>query len=219
LSRYDCQYHWESRGYRSFDEFLGRLTAKKRKNIRQERRRVADAGVTLRLLDGHRADDRDWQDFSRFYVNTFEDKWGIPTFNYGFFREVATKLPDQVLLVLADWNGHCIAGSLMYRSDHTLYGRHWGCDRHIDCLHFEACYYTGIEYCIAQGLRRFEPGAQGEHKIARGFLPTLTRSSHWLADGRFRRPVAAFVEHEREAVAEYMAGLQALNPYRQEKTL
>lgn len=216
LSRHDCQYHWQNQGYQSFDEFLGRLTAKKRKNIRQERRRVGDASVRLRLLDGHQANERDWQDFSRFYANTFQDKWGIPTFNYGFFRDVATQLPDQVLLVLADWEGRCIAGSLMYRSDHTLYGRHWGCDRHIDCLHFEACYYQGIEYCIDQGLRTFEPGAQGEHKIPRGFLPTLTRSSHWLADARFQRPVATFVEHEREAVAQYMAGLRALNPYKQE---
>jgi len=218
LSRHDCQYHWHNQGYRSFDEFLGRLTAKKRKNIRQERRRVIDAGVSLRLLDGRTASDLDWQDFSRFYCNTFQDKWGIPTLNYEFFREVARSMPEQVLLVLADWEGSCIAGSLMYRSDHTLYGRHWGCDRQIDFLHFEACYYQGIEYCIEHGLRTFEPGAQGEHKIPRGFLPTLTRSSHWLADPRFQRPVAAFVEHELEALAAYIEELQEANPYKQDST-
>jgi predicted N-acyltransferase len=218
LSRHDCQYHWQNPGYRSFDEFLARLTAKKRKNIRQERRRVADSGVRLRVLDGNSAGERDWQDFSRFYNNTFREKWGMPTFNQGFFQDVATELPDQVVLVLADLDGSCIAGSLMYRSDHTLYGRHWGCDRQVDLLHFEACYYQGIEYCIEQGLRTFEPGAQGEHKIPRGFLPTLTRSSHWLVDARFHRPVTAFVEHEREAVAEHMAGLQTLSPYKQDMT-
>jgi len=216
LTRLDCQFHWHNRGYRTFDDFLADLTAKKRKNIRQERRRVAQAGVVLRRLDGHSAGPGDWQDFTRFYNRTFEEKWGIATFNYDFFHEVAQRLPDQILLVLADLDDECIAGSLMYRSDSTLYGRHWGCERQIDSLHFEACYYQGIDYCIAEGLSRFEPGAQGEHKIPRGFRPTLTRSSHWIADARFRQAISAHVLHEQEAVRQYIEELEQSLPFRQD---
>lgn len=217
LSRYDCQFHWHNPGYRDFDEFLDRLTAKKRKNIRQERRRVRDSGVRLRRLSGSEATDNDWRNFSRFYNRTFEQKWGIPTFNFDFFREVAARLPDRIVLVLADDRaGHCVAGALMYCSDSTLYGRHWGCLRWMDALHFEACYYQGIEFCIERGLRRFEPGAQGEHKMARGFVPTLTRSAHWIEDERFRQPIAAYVRREQEAIMDYITGLEAASPYRQE---
>ncbi len=216
LSRFDCQFHWHNRDYRDFAEFLQRLNARKRKNIRQERRRVRDSGVVLRRLDGHQASQQDWSDFTRFYTQTFDRKWGVATFNYGFFKEVAERLPDQVLLVLADLDGECIAGALMYRSNTTLYGRHWGCSRTLDALHFEACYYQGIEYCIDLGLSHFEPGAQGEHKMARGFLPTLTRSSHWISDSRFRRPIEAFVRQERQAVEDYIAQLQASSPYRRD---
>jgi predicted N-acyltransferase len=218
LTRHDCQFHWHNQGYRQFDDFLAGLTAKKRKNIRQERRRVADAGVVLRRLDGFTATAEDWRHFTRFYNQTFEEKWGIATFNFGFFQEVAQRLPEQVLLVLADLDGQCIAGSLMYRSDTTLYGRHWGSLRQIDCLHFEACYYQGIEYCIEQGLQRFEPGAQGEHKIARGFRPTLTRSSHWIADRRFRQAVSAHVQHEQDAVQYYMQQLATSLPFKQDRS-
>lgn len=216
LVRHDCQFHWHNRGYRDFDDFLARLTARKRKKIRQERRRVREAGVTLRRLDGHRAGDRAWRDFGRFYRRLFEEKWGMATLNEGFFRQVAAQLPGQTLLVLADQAGECIAGALMYRSDDTLYGRHWGAVREVHALHFEACYYQGIEYCIEHGLRRFEPGAQGEHKLARGFLPTLTRSCHWLADCPFQPAIAAFVAHERDAVDDYMARMEASTPYRRE---
>lgn len=214
LTRHDVQFHWHNHDYRDFEAFLANLTAKKRKNIRQERRRVVDAGVTLRRLNGHTATEQDWRQFTGFYNKTFSEKWGVATFNYGFFRQVAEQLPDQVLLVLADLDGDCIAGSLMYQSDTTLYGRHWGTDRWVDGLHFEACYYQGIEHCIEQGLHLFEPGAQGEHKLPRGFLPTLTRSSHWIRDDGFRDPIARFTEHEQAAIAEYLAQLQASNPYR-----
>ena len=121
-------------------------------------------------------------------------------------------------MVLADLGGECIAGALMYRSDTTLYGRHWGCVQYVDSLHFEVCYYQGIEYCIRHGLKSFEPGAQGEHKIARGFIPTLTRSSHWLTDKRLQAPVADFARRERQAVEAYMRQLQSVLPYRQEIT-
>jgi predicted N-acyltransferase len=216
LTRLDVQFHWRNAGYGGFEDFLADLTAKKRKNIRQERRRVAESGVTLRRLDGHTASARDWQDFTRFYNRTFEEKWGIATFNYEFFLEVATRLPEQILLVLADRDGECIAGSLMYHSDTTLYGRHWGCVQQVDSLHFEACYYQGIDYCIAGGLSRFEPGAQGEHKIPRGFRPTLTRSSHWIADARFRQAISAHVLHEQDAVRHYMQELEQSMPFKRE---
>jgi len=214
FSRHDCQFHWHNRSYQNFEVFLERLTHKKRKNIRQQRRRVAKSGVTIRVLDGHSASGEDWHNFTHFYNRTFEQKWGMATFNEGFFREVAEKLPEQIVLILADLNGETIAGSLSYRSETTLYGRHWGCIEEIDMLHFELCYYQGIEYAIKEGITVFEPGAQGEHKLARGFLPTLTRSSHWVADERFRGPIADHVTHERQAVAEYIEELSESNPYK-----
>mgnify|MGYP001821559729 FL=1 len=146
ISRHDCQYHWHNREYRDFEDFLSRLSARKRKNIRRERKKAAQSGVKLRCLDGHAATEQDWHDFTRFYNQTFAEKWGMATLNFGFFSQVAGAMPDQVLLVLADLGNECIAGALMYRSDHTLYGRHWGSTTHVDSLHFEACYYQVIDY-------------------------------------------------------------------------
>ena len=214
ITRHDCQFHWRNFDYGTFDDFLATLSSKKRKNIRQERRKVHESDVKLRVLDGHTATESDWERFAFFYTHTFESKWGTPTLNQGFFSEVATKIPDQVVLVMADLDGQCIAGSLMYRSDTHLFGRHWGCVEYVDNLHFEACYYQGIEYCIKHGLSVFEPGAQGEHKVSRGFIPTLTRSSHWLRSEMFRKPVQQHSEHEQRAVAQYMASVRDHMPYR-----
>ena len=216
ITRHDCQYHWPNIDYPSFDDFLETLQSKKRKNIKQERRKVKDSGVQLRCLNGHTATAEDWERFAFFYRHTFENKWGIPTLNEGFFSAVAKALPDQVLLVLADKDNECIAGSLMYASDTRLYGRHWGCVEHFDSLHFEACYYQGIEYCIKHQLKVFEPGAQGEHKVARGFIPTLTRSSHYLLAEGFRPAVKQHAKYEQRSVAEYMAELRAHLPYRED---
>lgn len=213
INRHDCQFHWRNFGYQHFDDFLATLSSKKRKNIRQERRKVADSGVSLRVLDGHTATAADWQRFAFFYTNTFESKWGIPTMNEGFFREVAEKIPDQVVLVMADLDGECIAGSLMYRSATRLFGRHWGCTGYVDNLHFEACYYQGIEYCIKHGLDVFEPGAQGEHKVPRGFIPTQTRSAHYIASEQFRQPIRQHTSHEQRAVAQYMESVREHMPY------
>lgn len=214
ITRHDCQFHWHNQNYRSFDDFLSTFTAKKRKNVRQERRKVKDAGIQIRQLDGHSASPQDWERFAYFYRHIFESKWGVPTLNEGFFQEMATALGSQVLLVMADTaQGECIAGSLMLRSDTRLYGRHWGCTEYFDSLHFEACYYQGIEYCIQHGLQIFEPGAQGEHKIARGFIPTLTRSSHWLREDTFWKAIAQHATHERKGVAQYMAALSTHLPY------
>ena len=226
MERHDCQFHWHNQNYSKFEDFLDKLDKKKRKNVRQERRRVEQQPVNIRVLDGHTATEKDWQDFARFYEITFMEKYGTATLNEGFFKEVAEKLPDQIVLVLVDRteaNGdevecvkECIAGSLMYRSDTILYGRHWGCSEQVDKLHFEACYYQGIEYCIANKLQHFEPGAQGQHKIARGFVPTLTRSSHWLNNSPFQESIDNFIRHEITNIDAYMKTLKS--PYRDECT-
>ncbi len=219
LMRHDCQYHWFNHGYEDFDDFLQKLSSRKRKNINKERQAVSDAGVSFRLLNGHTASERDWIDFTRFYNKTFSEKWGMATFNLGFFKEIGKKLPDNVLLVLADRDGKCIAGSLMYVSDTTLYGRHWGSAEKVDQLHFETCYYQGIDYCIRNNIRCFEPGAQGEHKIARGFVPVITRSAHWLSSDVYREAIAHYCREEQLAIAEYVSQLQEKLPYKKNETL
>jgi len=216
LIRHDCQYHWFNQGYADFDDFLGKLSSRKRKNIRKERQAVINANVSFRQLNGHTASEQDWTDFTRFYNNTFSEKWGMATFNLGFFKEIAKTLPDNVLLVLADRDGACIAGALMYASDTTLYGRHWGSTEKVDQLHFEACYYQGIDYCIRNHIQCFEPGAQGEHKIARGFIPVITKSAHWLSSSVYHDAIANYCQHEQQAVAEYASQLQEKLPYKHE---
>ncbi len=214
MTRHDCQFHWFNSGYRHFDDFLATLTSKKRKNIRQERRRVQQQNISFRILDGHSATTTDWANFSVFYQRTFDNKWGMATFNQGFFEEVGRTMPDSIVLVLADRDDECIAGALMYRSDSTLYGRHWGCTTEIDLLHFETCYYQGIDYCIREGLDRFEPGAQGEHKVARGFVPVVTRSSHFLRDDLYRDAIEQFCARERDAIDRYIADICNALPYK-----
>lgn len=215
LIRIDCQFHWHNKGYKNFDQFLATLKSKKRKNIKQERRKVRDSGVNIRALNGHQASEKDWHDFTRLYRDIYDRKYGAPAFNLGFFLEVATSLPDQILLVLVDDGRDSVAGALMYADDQTLYGRHWGCQGYIDSLHFEVCYYQGIEYCLRQGLKRFDPGAQGEHKIARGFVPTETRSLHWIAGQPFQQAIAEFVAREQSGVRGYMRAVSAHSPYQQ----
>ena len=212
--RHDCQFHWINQNYANFDDFLANLKQKKRKNIRQERSKVEKSGVSIRQLDGNSATEADWQNFSNFYNQTFLEKSGTPTLNLEFFRDIALTMPDQILLFLADFEGRCIAGSLMFKSDTHLYGRHWGCSEQVDHLHFEACYYQGIEYAIKHGLQVFEPGAQGEHKVARGFVPTLTQSAHWIKDEGFKQPIKDFCEMEREHIQKYMTQVNTHNPYK-----
>jgi len=215
ISRHDCQYHWQNGGYHCFDDFLQQLTHKKRKNIRQERRKVEQAGIGFRVLDGLSASSKDWLDFSHFYNLTYERKWGAPVFSQAFFESVAKKLAERMVLVLADRDGQCIAGALMYRSDKVLYGRHWGCSEYHPALHFETCYYQGIEYCIREGIDIFEPGAQGEHKIARGFRPVQTHSAHWIQAPQFRQPIKQFCQQESRAIEQHIQTLVAHNPYKE----
>ncbi len=213
VSRKDCQFHWHNHNYQSFGEFLETLKFKKRKNIKQERRKVIDAGVSIRWLDGNTASIQDWHEFTRLYRQIYDRKYGMPAFSEAFFMAIAQSMPDQIHLVLADQQGDCVAGALMYSDDTTLYGRHWGCDNYIDSLHFEVCYYQGIEYCIKTGLKRFDPGAQGEHKIARGFVPTPTRSLHWMGQSPFRDAIRQFVEREQAGVQRYIDAVTAHSPY------
>lgn len=214
VTRIDCQYHWQNRAYSCFDDFLACLTSRKRKNIRRERDKIRAQGITFRHLDGLSAKPQDWKNFTDFYKLTYERKWGAPIFSQAFFESVAAALGEQMILVLADRQGECIAGALMYKSDSILYGRHWGCVEYHDALHFEACYYQGIEICIKQNLQVFEPGAQGDHKIARGFEPVLTHSYHWLADQRFVPAIKQFCKDESSAVRQYAQQQQCRSPYK-----
>ncbi|OOG25937.1 GNAT family N-acetyltransferase [Thioalkalivibrio denitrificans] len=212
--RMGCQYHWRNDGYRDFDDFLDRFSSKKRKNVRRERRRVSEQGIALRILHGNEVPDGLWETFHGFYMDTFEKKMGIPTLSLDFFRETGRALGRGVVMVLAEHDGAPVAAALCYRGSDSLYGRYWGCARDYDGLHFEACYYQGIEYCIREGLARFEPGAQGEHKIPRGFLPTPTWSAHWLAHEELGAAVADFCHREQQVMGRHCRQLMAHSPFR-----
>ena len=213
LPRFDWQFHWENAGWRDFADFLDALTPKKRKNIRQERERVARAGVDCDIVAGNELGDSDWSLVHKFYLSTFAGKGNYPALTEGFFRHLGSALGERALVVRARRAGCWIAAALLLRSRDTLYGRYWGFAETIPGLHFEVCYYQGIDYCLRHGLRSFEPGAQGEHKLARGFLPRMTRSFHWLADPRFRAAVRDALAHEGEALREYHDELMAHSPY------
>jgi predicted N-acyltransferase len=217
LIRHDCQFHWFNQNYQNFDDFLATLKAKKRKNIRQERRKLYQHAISYRVLDGYSATNEDWDNLAYFYKKTFDEKWSTATFNAAFFKQIAQTMPKQIVLILADHKDQCIAGALFYQSDHTLYGRHWGCSESLDGLHFETCFYQGIEYAIQHNLQTFEPGAQGEHKIARGFVPVLTRSSHFMQPNPFQESLENFVKHERQAVEHYMDSCHKHSPYRKDQ--
>ena len=214
--REGCQYHWRNAGYADFDDFLAGLSAKKRKNIRRERRRVAEQGLALRTVHGDEASPALWDVLHGFYQDTFHAHGNLPVITRDCFIELGETLGDRVVLFVAEEGDEPVAGAICLRSGDTLYGRYWGAARDYDGLHFEACYYQGIDYCIRHGLTRFEPGAQGEHKVARGFLPVLTHSAHYLRDAQFRAAVDDFLERERPAVARYAHDLTVEGPYRQE---
>ncbi|NOX76289.1 MAG: N-acetyltransferase [Gammaproteobacteria bacterium] len=218
LVRMGCQFHWHNDHYRDFDDFLARLTARKRKKIRRERRAVAESGVTLHRLLGEQLTDTQWQAVHRHYVSTYERLGGYATLSRAFFQEVSHSLPGQLLVIVAEHpdaqDGLPVASAICFRDADTLYGRHWGCDAHFDNLHFEVCYYQGLEYCIEQGLRRFDPGAQGEHKISRGFLPTPTWSCHWIADPEFRVAIEDFLCHETRGMEHYIESLGEHSPFK-----
>ncbi len=217
MERLGVQFHWTNLGYRSFEGFLSGLNAKRRKNIRRERKRAIEQGIHFRVVHGPDVTREEWRLFTNFYAKTFEERFSLPTLNLGFFQEIGHTLGNQVILILAykQQDNRCVAGALLYRSDSVLYGRHWGAASQFDSLHFETCYYQGIEYAIAHDLQTFEPGAQGEHKIWRGFLPTLTRSCHWIADRRFKLAIEEFLQREGPALMDYREELSVSSPYRQ----
>ncbi|QNT69029.1 GNAT family N-acetyltransferase [Defluviicoccus vanus] len=215
LARIGQQYHWENQGYAHFDDFLATLASRKRKAIRKERAGVDAAGVAIRTLRGHDIEARHWDAFYRFYLNTIDRKWAHAYLTRDFFRLLGEQLAEQVVLVLAETAGGVpVGGALNILGGDTLYGRYWGCEEQFRFLHFEACYYRAIDFAIAHGLRRVEAGAQGEHKVQRGYLPTLTYSAHWIADAGFRRAVERFLVEEQLAVAEAMREITAQSPYR-----
>jgi predicted N-acyltransferase len=215
LVRKSCQFHWANSGYGDFDEFLSRFSAEKRKKAKRERRRVAEAGIVFEHLKGDQPTPADWDSISEFYSRTFWSRGREPYLNREFFAAAAATMPDDLLVVLARRHGAPIATAICFRSRSTLYGRYWGSGADLHSLHFETCYYKGIDYCIREGLERFEPGTQGEHKIARGFVPEPTWSCHWLRDQDLHRAVATFLARETRHVDAYIDELGEHVPYRQ----
>lgn len=212
--RKDCQFHWHNRGYRNFDEFLDRFSAAKRKKAKRERRRVAEDGITFRWLHGEDADRALWEDVYQLISVTFLRRGSMPYFDLDFFLDVSRHLPGSILLALAERQGALIAAAVFYESADVLYGRYWGADAHYHSLHFETCYYQGIDYCIANNKKIFEPGTQGEHKISRGFLPTTTWSAHWLARPEFYAAIRSYLREEGRHIDRYMDAVDSHSPYR-----
>ena len=216
LWRKDCQFHWHNHDYPSFDAFLATFRSEKRKKALRERRRVQENGIRFRTLAGEEMDARLWEVVFGFSSSTFAVRGHEHYLNVEFFRAVSAALPGAVVVKLAEFEGTPIATAIFFRGGDTLYGRYWGAAAEFHSLHFETCYYQGIEYCIEQGLRRFEPGTQGEHKVPRGFEPAQTWSAHWIADPRFRRAIDSYLEQERTAVDEYMRQVQEHVPFKKE---
>jgi len=214
LHRITQQYHWENRDYSDFEAFLADLSSRKRKTIRKERRTAQEFGGEIVGLTGDAIRPEHWDAFWHFYQDTGARKWGTPYLTRSFFDIAQETLADDMLLVLALREGRPVAGALNFIGRETLYGRYWGAIEHHACLHFEACYYQAIDYAIAHGLNSVEAGAQGEHKIARGYLPVETHSLHWLADQGFSRAVEDYLEAERAAVGEDIEVLTSYGPFR-----
>jgi uncharacterized protein len=214
LHRVTQQFHWENRGYATFDDFLADLSSRKRKNIRKERETAQASGLTIRTLTGDQIEPHHWDAFWVFYQDTGSRKWGTPYLTRRFFTELHATMRDDVLLVLAERDGTPVAGALNFIGRDTLYGRYWGCIEDHPCLHFELCYYQAIDWAITHHMARVEAGAQGEHKLARGYLPTPVHSLHWIAEPAFRDAVARYVDAERRAVDEEIEVLTAYGPFR-----
>jgi predicted N-acyltransferase len=215
LLRQGRQFHWHNAGYADFEAFLAALSHDKRKKIRQERRKVREAGIAFDWLEGDAITEADWQFFNRCYRQTYRAHHSSPYLNLDFFRLLGVAMPEHLVLVRARLGERPVAASLLVRGGDRLYGRHWGAVEHHPLLHFEACYYQGIEYAIARGLRVFEGGAQGEHKMARGLMPVTTRSAHWLARPEFAGAVARFLERETAMMDDYARQLAARSPFRE----
>ncbi len=216
LLREDIQFHWRNdAGWTTFEDFLTSMDHKHRKNIRQERRKVRDAGIEFRVLHGDDASDDDLAAMYGFYLQTFAEYGNSPALTLDFLRHLAAAMPRQLVMFLAQLHGAPIAGALCLRGGETLYGRYWGASGISPGLHFETCYYQGIDYCLSEDLTMFEPGAQGRHKIARGFLPALVRSRHLVSDPRFGPALKRWCAEERDGVQAHLAQLNTHSPFRQ----
>ena len=214
LHRVTQQFHWQNRGYQGFDDFLADLSSRKRKMIRKERETARASGLVIRALTGDGIEPQHWDAFWTFYQDTGSRKWGHPYLTRDAFRRFHDTMRDDILLVLAFDGPRPVAGALNFIGRDTLYGRYWGCVEDHPCLHFELCYYQAIDWAIAQGLQRVEAGAQGEHKLARGYLPVETHSLHWIAEPAFRTAVDRYLQAERRAVGEEIEVLTAYGPFR-----
>ena len=214
LQRTDQQFHWLNQGYQSFDQFLGELSSSKRKNLRKERASVRDAGVEFDWLTGADIREEHWDRFFAFYMDTGGRKWGRPYLTREFFSRVGATMADQVVLIFAKHSGRTIAGALNFCGGGTLFGRNWGCSEFVPFLHFETCYYQAIEFAIARGLAKVEAGAQGAHKLLRGYMPTPTYSAHYIAHEGLRRAVDDYLCRERDAVAEHIEALSERSPFK-----
>src|SRR3989338_9052018 len=214
LIRQGCQFHWHNRGHRNFDDFLATFSAEKRKKARRERRRVAGSGFAITVRHGDEVAPPLWDSIHRHYLGTFARYGNHPAFARDFFAEIGQTLHNRLVLFVAHAAGRHIATAICYRDRDTLYGRHWGAEADYHSLHFELCFYQGIDYCIRHGLRRFEPGAQGEHKLSRGFEPADTWSAFWIADKRMLQAVANFLARESRAVSAYQVEMAEHTPFK-----
>jgi len=215
--RRTVQFHWRNDGYADFEAFLARLSHARRKNIRQERRRVREAGIAFRWLEGERIDARHWEFFNRCYRGTYAAHGSSPYLSLEFFRRLGASLPQNVAMVVAERDARPIAGALFLRDAEALYGRYWGALEHVPLLHFECCYYQAIEYAIQKQIKIFEGGAQGEHKIFRGLMPVEVLSAHWLAHPAFSRAVEEFLGREEGRIARYVNELCEHSPFKSEE--
>ena len=216
LQRIGTQFHWQNNGYTDFDQFLAALSSRKRKAIKKERRQVRDSGVEMRALNGEEIKPRHWDAFYRFYRNTADRKWGPAHLNRDFFHHLHETMADHVVLIVGEQGDEVVCGALNLIGSDILFGRNWGCLERVKFLHFETCYYQAIEYAIAHGLSKVEAGAQGEHKIQRGYLPAPTYSAHWIQSQALSEAVKQFLEREREAVREDQNILSSLSPFKRE---
>ena len=214
LERNDLQFHWLNEGFGSYDDFLATLASRKRKALKRERREALSAGITVEALSGRELTEAVWDDFYGFYQDTGSRKWGRPYLNREFFSRVGEAMGERIVLMMARRAGRYIAGAINFRGANTLYGRNWGCIEDHPFLHFEVCYHQAIDYAITHGLSRVEAGAQGEHKLARGYRPVITRSLHHIADPGLSRPVANYLAQERAQIADAQAALEAEGPFR-----
>lgn len=217
LQRTDQQFHWRNEGYATFEDFLATLASRHRKAIRRERRDALDNGITIHALTGHDITEEAWDAFYAFYMDTGSRKWGRPYLTRAFYSLIGQSMNRDVVLIMAKRDGRWIAGAINFIGSDTLFGRHWGAVEHHPFLHFEVCYYQAIEFAILRGLKTVEAGAQGEHKIARGYLPQTTYSAHYIPDAGFRRAVAEYLKHERAHVAEAVRELTEAGPFRKNK--